>query len=63
MLYLVSSFNRRSSPGAAWRGVSVPERSTGFLFRFDKYKILASKKAWVDIWEGGRFFVIAVCNS
>ena len=36
------------------------ERGTGFLFRFDKYKVLASKKYWVDIWEGGRLFVIAV---
>ena len=36
------------------------ERGTEFLFRFDKYKVLASKKAWVDIWGGGRFFVIAV---
>ena len=36
------------------------ERGRGFLFRFDKYKVLASKKSWVDIWEGGRFFVLAV---
>ena len=36
------------------------ERGTGFLFRFYNYKVLASKKAWVDILEGGRFFIIAV---
>ena len=36
------------------------ERGTWFLFGFDKYKVLASKKPWVDIWEGGRFFVITV---
>ena len=36
------------------------ERGRGVLFRLDKYKVLASKKAWVDILQGGRFFVIAV---
>ena len=40
--------------------VRVHERGRKFLFRFDKYKVLASTKAWVDIWEGGHFFVITV---
>ena len=48
------------SPGAG--GVSVCMRGTGFLLRFDKFKVLASKKAWVDIRGGGRFSKMAAID-